>query len=178
MGDNGYYLGEHGVGDKRTAYDESIRIPYLLRFPSKVKAGVRDELVLNLDIPATVLGAAGLKPPWVHYGANLIGLVTAEPGAVPWRRSFLYQNYRDPAYPKVTFDVLAVRSASHKYVENDHNPEWTQLFDLTADPGENLNLAKEPAAAVLLARMKGELEKLKQETAFRPPPPAALPGAR
>jgi arylsulfatase A-like enzyme len=90
---------------------------------------------------------------------------------VPWRKSFLYQNYRDPAYPKVTFDVLAVRSASHKYVENDHNTAWTQLFDLQADPGENHNLARDPVAAELLTRMQAELARLKVETDFVPPPP-------
>jgi arylsulfatase A-like enzyme len=171
MGDNGYYLGEHGLGDKRTAYEESIRIPFLLRYPAEVKPAVRDELVLNLDIAATVLGACGLKPSWKQYGENLLPLVTAAPGAVPWRKSFLYQNYRDPAYPKVTFDVLAVRSASHKYVENDHNPAWTQLFDLQADPGENHNLARDPVAAELLTRMQAELARLKVETDFVPPPP-------
>jgi N-acetylglucosamine-6-sulfatase len=127
MGDNGYYLGEHGLGDKRTAYEESIRIPFILRYPGAAKPGVRDELVLNLDVAATILDACGLRPTWKQHGASLMPLGGA-PGAVPWRKSFLYQNYRDPAYPKVTFDVLAVRTETHKYVENNHNPEWTQLF--------------------------------------------------
>ena len=174
MGDNGYYLGEHGLGDKRTAYEESIRIPYLLRFPAKVKPAVRDEIVLNLDVAATLLAAAGLQPSWKQHGADLLRLVTSEPGAIPWRNSFLYQNYRDPAYPKVTFDVLAVRTTTHKYVENDHNPEWTQLFDLSLDPEENHNLAKDPASAALLADMQAELERLKRESAFAPPPPGRL----
>jgi arylsulfatase A-like enzyme len=174
MGDNGYYLGEHGLGDKRTAYEESIRIPFLLRYPAEVKPAVRHELVLNLDVTATVLGACGLKPSWRQYGENLLPLVTAAPGAVPWRKSFLYQNYRDPAYPKVTFDVLAVRTTTHKYVENDHNPEWTQLFDLQADPGENRNLANDPAASGLLAEMKEELERLKTDAGYTAPPAGRL----
>jgi arylsulfatase A-like enzyme len=174
MGDNGYYLGEHGLGDKRTAYEESMRIPFLLRYPSKVRPAVRDELVLNLDVTATVLGACGLKPTWRQYGENLLPLVTAAPGAMPWRKSFLYQNYRDPAFPKVTFDVIAVRTATHKYVENDHNPEWTQLFDLQDDPAENHNLATKPAAAALLAEMKAELERLKVAVGYTPPPTGKL----
>jgi arylsulfatase A-like enzyme len=174
MGDNGYYLGEHGLGDKRTAYEESIRIPFLLRHPAEVKPAVRDELVLNLDLAATVLGACGLKPSWKQYGENLLPLVTTAPGAVPWRESFLYQNYRDPAYPKVTFDVLAVRTSTHKYVENDHNPAWTQLFDLVADPHEDHNLAGDPGHAGLLAEMKAELVLLKEETAYTTPPTGKL----
>jgi arylsulfatase A-like enzyme len=174
MGDNGYYLGEHGLGDKRTAYEESMRIPFLMRYPAKVKPAVRDELALNLDITATVLGICGLKPTWKQYGENLLPLVTAAPGAEPWRKSFLYQNYRDPAFPKVTFDVLAVRTSSHKYIENDHNPAWTQLFDLRDDPGENHNLTTEPAAAALLVGMKAELERLKVEASYTSPPTGKL----
>jgi arylsulfatase A-like enzyme len=174
MGDNGYYLGEHGLGDKRTAYEESIRIPFLMRYPAKVKPAVRDELVLNLDVTATVLGACGLKPTWKQYGANLLPLVTTAPGAMPWRKSFLYQNYRDPAYPKATFDVLAGRSTSHKYVENDHNPEWTQLFDLVADPHEDHNLAVDPGRSGLVAEMKAELERLKSEAGYSVPAPGKL----
>jgi arylsulfatase A-like enzyme len=174
MGDNGYYLGEHGLGDKRTAYDESMRIPFMLRYPAKLKPAVRDELVLNLDIAATVLGACGLKPSWKQYGENLLPLVTSAPGESPWRKSFLYQNYRDPAYPKVTFDVLAVRTSTHKYVKNDHNPEWSQLFDLVADPHEDHNLAGDPGHAGLLAEMKAELVLLKKETGYTTPPTGKL----
>jgi arylsulfatase A-like enzyme len=177
MGDNGYYLGEHGLGDKRTAYEESIRIPFLLRYPAKVKPAAREELVLNLDVAATLLDACGLEPGWEQHGRSLLPLATSAPGSLPWRKSFLYQNYRDPAYPKVTFDVLAVRDTTHKYVENDHNPEWTQLFDLTVDPGEDRNLAGDPASAARLAEMKAELEKLKKETGYHPPLPAKLPEA-
>ncbi len=171
MGDNGYYLGEHGLGDKRTAYEESIRIPYILRYPAAVKPSVRDELVLNLDVAATVLDACGLKPAWKQYGQSLMPLLAAAPGGISWRKSFLYQNYRDPAYPRVTFDVLAVRTATHKYVENDGNPGWTQLFDLEQDPSEDRNLATDPQSAALLASMKAELEKVKADAAYTAPPP-------
>lgn len=169
MGDNGYYLGEHGLGDKRTAYEESIRIPYIIRFPAAFKPAVRDEMVLNLDAAATILDACGLKPTWKQHGVSLMPLLKARPGSAPWRKSFLYQNYKDPAFPRVTFDVLAVRTKTHKYVENDANPEWTQLFDLTADPGENRNLTGTPGAREILAEMKAELSRLKEQSGFRPP---------
>lgn len=159
-GDNGYYLGEHGLGDKRTAYEESIRIPMLLRYPRRVPAGsVRDELALNLDFAATILDACGLAPKWKQYGRSLLPLLASEPGTLPWRTAFLYQNYEDPAYPKVTFDVRAVRTATHKYVEHPGRPEWTQLFDLRADPLEMRNLAADPAAAPLLDHLRAELAR-------------------
>ena len=162
LGDNGYYLGEHGLGDKRTAYEESIRIPMLLRYPRKLpEPQVRDEMVLNLDLAATILDFCGLEPAWRQSGQSMVPLLAAEPGKVPWRESFLYQNYEDPAYPKVTFDLLAVRSPTHKYVEVPQHPEWNQLFDLEKDPKEMRNLIAEPAHQDLLAKMRAEMQKLK-----------------
>ena len=166
MGDNGYYLGEHGLGDKRTAYEESIRIPFLLRYPRAAKPGVRSQMVLNLDVAATILDACGLQPAWKPQGSSLMPLLADNHASAPWRDAFLYQNHRDPAYPKVTFDVLAVRTETHKYVENDGRPGWTQLFDLANDPEENHNLAGDPAAAGLLARMRSRLDEEKRRAGF------------
>lgn len=169
MGDNGYYLGEHGLGDKRTAYEESIRIPFLLRYPRSCKPGVRDHMVLNLDVCATILDACGLKPTWEHHGASLMPLLAEDHSGVPWRDSFFYQNYRDPAYPEVTFDVLAVRTATRKLVVHPGHPEWTQLFDLGGDPTEVRNLADDPQNAPLLRSMEDLLEKHRQQSGLAPP---------
>ncbi len=170
-GDNGYYLGEHGLGDKRTAYEESIRIPFLLRYPRRVPAAsVRDELVLNLDFASTILDFCGLAPTWAQSGRSLAPLITSAPGALPWRTSFLYENFEDPAYPKVTFDVLAVRTLTHKYVEHPAHPGWTQLFDLRADPREMRNLANDPDSAPILAGLRAELARLRAETSSTPSP--------
>ena len=167
--DNGYYLGEHGLGDKRTAYEESIRIPFLLRYPRRVPAAsVRDELVLNLDFASTILDYCGLAPTWPQSGRSLAPLLAAAPGVVPWRSAFLYENFEDPAYPKVTFDVLAVRTLTHKYVEHPAHPAWTQLFDLRADPREMHNLVSDPAAAQTLAELRSELAR--QRAAASPSP--------
>jgi arylsulfatase A-like enzyme len=175
MGDNGYYLGEHGLGDKRTAYEESIRIPFILRYPGAVKPGVRDELVLNLDVAATILDACGLKPSWKQHGTSLVPLLAGLPAGVPWRKAFLYQNYRDPAYPKVTFDVLAVRTETHKYVVHPGHPDWTQLFDLVADPHENRNLVNDPRSTGLRDRMAGELARQLRAVNHAVSPPGLLP---
>lgn len=170
LGDNGYYLGEHGLGDKRTAYEESIRIPMLLRYPRKLpEPQVRDELVLNLDLAATILDFCGLEPNWKQSGQSMVPLLASGPGKVPWRDSFLYQNYEDPAYPKVTFDLFAVRDRTHKYVEVPQHPEWNQLFDLEKDPKEMRNLVADPANADLLAKMKAEMQKLKAEAGIEKP---------
>jgi len=153
-GDNGYYLGEHGLGDKRSAYEESIRIPLLVRYPRAVKAGTLvDALALNIDFPATILELAGVPLHWPQHGRSLVPLLR---GATPgdWRRSFLYENYQDPDYPDVTFDIEAVRTERAKLVEYPGRPEWTQLFDLAEDPHETNNLAASPEAAELLAELR------------------------
>lgn len=163
LGDNGYYLGEHGLGDKRTAYEESIRIPLLLRYPRKIAdPQIRDEMVLNIDLAATILDFCGLEPAWAQDGRSLRPLLAAAPGAVPWRESFLYENFEDPAYPKVTFDLTALRTTTHKYVKVPGRPEWTQLFDLRTDPLEMTNLATNPGSAELLGRMKEELARVQR----------------
>jgi hypothetical protein len=91
----------------------------------------------------------------------MVPLLAAEPGKVPWRESFLYQNYEDPAYPKVTFDLFAVRTPTHKYVEMPQHPDWNQLFDLEKDPKEMNNLIADPRHGDLLAKMQGEMRELK-----------------
>lgn len=153
-GDNGYYLGEHGLGDKRSAYEESIRIPLLAHYPRRIPAGVTvDGLVLNIDLAPTILDVAGVSARWTMHGASLVPLFG---GGVPaqWRKEFLYENYRDPEYPDVTFEILSLRTEHAKRVEYPGHPEWTQVFDLRTDPLEMRNLAQDPAAASLSEELR------------------------
>jgi arylsulfatase A-like enzyme len=162
-GDNGYYLGEHGLGDKRSAYEESIRIPLLVRYPRAVRAGLLiDALALNLDFTATIMEYAGAPVSWSQQGRSLAPLLN---GTTPadWRRDFFYENYRDPEYPDVTFDIVAIRSERAKRVEYPGHPEWTQVFDLVADPYELRNLVAEPAAADLVNDLRARLDALKRQ---------------
>jgi arylsulfatase A-like enzyme len=155
--DNGYYLGEHGLGDKRSAYEESIRIPLLVRYPRAVAPGiVVDALALNIDFPATILEVAGVPLTWTQEGRSLAPLFRGERPA-GWRTEFFYENYRDPEYPDVTHDIQSVRTETAKIVAYPEQPGWTQVFDLRADPHEMNNLAHEPAAAALVAELRARL---------------------
>jgi arylsulfatase A-like enzyme len=89
-------------------------------------------------------------------GASLVPLFG---GAVPaaWRKEFLYENYQDPEYPAVTFDILSLRTEFAKRVEYPGRPEWTQVFDLRVDPLEMRNLAQDPSAAVLSEELRVRL---------------------
>jgi N-acetylglucosamine-6-sulfatase len=156
--DNGYYLGEHGLKDKRTAYDESLRIPLLVRYPRQVPAGQRiDALVLNLDLAATILEFAGVRLDWRQGGRSLVSLLGGGSPA-DWRKEFFYENFRDPEWADVTFDVEALRTEDAKLVVFPGRPEWTQAFDLRSDPLEMKNLAAEPAAAEWVATLRRRFE--------------------
>ncbi len=166
--DNGFYLGEHGLGDKRSAYDESLRIPLLARYPKSIVKGlVRDEMVLNLDLAPTILDFAGLPIPSQMQGQSWRPL--AEGKQVPWRKSWLYEYFAEKQRNSRVPDVVAVRTESAKLITYPGHDDWTELFDLKNDPYETKNLYRDPAAAALRATMEAELERLKKEVDYRVP---------
>ncbi len=165
--DNGFYLGEHCLNDKRSAYDESLRIPMLVRYPARFPAGkVMDDLVLNTDIAPTFLDLAGLPVPDTMQGRSLAPLV--EGRATDWRQSFLAEYFIDPEYPN-TPTWVAVRNRSAKLVKYPGHDEWTELFDLSSDPYEIDNLAKEAGRRPLLDQMEAELESQIQLVSYHVP---------
>jgi len=96
--DNGYYLGEHGLSDKRSAYEESIRVPLLIRMPGKETTGTTiDDLVLNIDHSATVLDLAGAKPLAEGQGRSMRPLLAGDATA-DWRNAFLYEYFKEPQF--------------------------------------------------------------------------------
>jgi arylsulfatase A-like enzyme len=168
--DNGYYLGEHCLGDKRSAYEESLRIPMLVRYPKRFpKGAVRDEMVLNTDIAPTFLELAGIPVPAHMQGRSMVPLLTG--AETEWRQSFLAQYFLEREYPN-TPTFLAVRTRNAKLVKYPGHDEWTELFDLSTDPYETRNLARDPAHAPLLAELGTEMERLSKELAYRIPPQA------
>jgi len=152
--DNGYYLGEHNSGDKRSLYDESLRIPMLVRYPRLFGKGKTvDDLVLNIDLAPTFLDLAGVKVPKEMQGASWKELAAGREPA-EWRQSFLAQYYKELGDVPTCY---AIRTSTHKMVKYPSHPEWTELFDLTADPYEIKNLA---ADAVLMKKLEAELSNL------------------
>jgi arylsulfatase A-like enzyme len=163
--DNGFYLGEHCLGDKRSAYEESLRIPMLVRYPKRFpKGAVRDEMVLNTDIAPV---------PTHMQGRSMVPLLTG--AHTGWRESFLAQYFLEREYPN-TPTWLAVRTPNAKLVKYPGHDEWTELFDLSKDPYETQNLARDPEHAPLLAELAAEMERLSKELAYRIPPQADKAG--
>lgn len=160
-GDNGYFLGEHGgLGDKRSAYDESMRIPLLVRYPPLVKhATTIDELVLNIDMAPTFLELAGIQPPAAMQGISWVPLFLGKRKG--WRDAFMFEYFFEPNLP-ATPAMVAVRTSRAKLVVYPERPDWVELFDLRADPYERHNLAASPKHTELLKTLQTELTHQKE----------------
>ena len=159
--DHGYMQGEHGMGGKATAYEESMRTILLVRDPRFAARGDAPihQLALNIDVAPTLLDLAGLEVPDAMQGRSLRPLLAGE--ADGWRTSFLYEFYRSPVYGGVP-TTLAVREDRWKLITYPGYPEWSELFDLASDPHEMNNLAGDPEHADQLERLLGELAKLEE----------------
>ncbi len=171
--DNGFYLGEHGLGDKRTAYEESLRIPLLLRYPPAVRPGTLvDQMVLNVDLMPTILDFAGIEIPSGLHGRSWRPLLSdAHPG--DWRRAwfYVYTEERGFSAPYTT----AVRAETAKLIRYPGREDWTELYDLAADPYETRNLWNDPTAAELRRALECEYERERARVGFdvaahMPPP--------
>lgn len=164
--DNGYYLGEHGLGDKRSAYDESLRIPLLLRYPKLgVKGKVIDQVVLNTDLAPTFVDFAGLDVPARMQGRSWRALL--EGRAAGWRKAFFYTYFGERGFTTPT--TQAVRTETAKLICYPGYPQWTELFDLKADPYETRNLYEDPAHAALRTQMEAEFDGQARAVEFRFP---------
>lgn len=168
--DNGFLLGEHGMIDKRTMHEESIRIPLLVRFPSRIPAGtVVDEMVLSVDFAPTVLDYCQAAPLAKTHGASWAKLAAG--GAAPagkWRNSFLYEYNYEKQFP-YTPNVRGVRTRDWKYSHAPHgdgSPDRhkAELYHLAKDPGERRNLIDDPASQAVQAELEKELARLLAET--------------
>jgi N-acetylglucosamine-6-sulfatase len=167
LGDNGYFFGEHGLGpERRFAYEEGIRSPFVVRYPRNVNAGShRRELVICQDIAPTLIELAGGKPGPQIQGRSLLPLFNANRGARPaWRRSFLIEYWAEQALPwLVGMTYKAVRTDRHKYihwVNRGRANELDELYDLERDPYEIRNLNRSRAYAPVRDKLRRELRKL------------------
>ncbi|MCZ6672834.1 MAG: sulfatase [Verrucomicrobia bacterium] len=155
MGDNGFMFGEHGLIDKRVAYETSIRVPMLMQCPDLFKGGtVVDEVVANIDIGPTILDVAGVETPPHMDGQSFIAL--GQKKEIKWRDYFLYVYYWEKAYPQSP-TVFCLRGDRYKY--NTYYGLWDtdELYDLQEDPGETNNLINSPEHQHIVAEMDDQL---------------------
>jgi N-acetylglucosamine-6-sulfatase len=161
MGDNGYMFGEHGLIDKRVAYETSSRVPMLMHCPATIKGGtVVDQVVANIDIAPTVMQAMGLKKPTHMDGQSVVPLVMGKP--TQWRDYFLYVYYWEQNYPQ-TPTHFSLRGDQYKYTTYYGLWDTDELFDIRADPMEQNNLIHNPAFAKTAQQMQLRLYKMMDE---------------
>ena len=159
--DQGFFLGDHDWFDKRFMYEESLRMPFLIRYPGHIKAGtVNDAMILNVDFAPTFLEYAGLKAPSEVQGKSLAGLLRGEKPK-DWRTSMYYRYYHYPADHRVQ-PHYGVRNDRYKLIFYNRIKEW-ELFDLQKDPSEMKSVYGDPEYAAVVKKMTAELYRLKTE---------------
>lgn len=162
--DNGWYLGELGLYDKRFMYEPGLRVPLLAKGPGIVAGSTPDSFVANIDLAPTFLDLAGLPVPDFMQGRSLAPLLRGETPP-DWRDSIYYRYYHDPGHHH-TAAHAGVRTATHKLIHYWKKDAY-ELFDLAADPTEQRNLLSaasgRPDVAAKFEEMKAELVRLQKE---------------
>jgi len=184
--DQGFFLGDHGWYDKRFMYEESLRMPFILRYPREVRPGsTNDDIILNLDFAPLFLDLAGIPSPDEFQGRSFRPILQ---GQTPpdWRNAMYYRYWMNRSHHNVAAHY-GIRTRSHKLIyyyydgcgqagtENglcaDDNPtialeglepEW-ELFDLQKDPREMNNVCDDPAYAEIVKTLRDELHRLQIE---------------
>jgi N-acetylglucosamine-6-sulfatase len=176
MGDNGLLEGEHGMVDKRTAHEPSLRIPMLVRYPRLAQGKVIDQQVLTLDVGPSLLELCGAKQlPKIH-GQSWVNLVRR--GGAKWRTAWFYEYNYEKQFP-YTPNVRAVRTDTWKYVHYPHGDgsvdrHMAELYNLRLDPDERLNLINDARQKKRVTELKKELARLMKASGL-PPDHDAMP---
>lgn len=158
-GDNGFFMGEYGMFDKRLMYEPSIRIPMLCRYPAAVKPRIDNEhMVINNDVAHTILDFCGVERPahMEHHGESWRPILEGRASA--WRDSWMYEYFE---YPGAHCAPIArgVRTKSHKLIHYVQQPQAHEMFDLAKDPEERKSVYDDPAYASQVASLSKELDR-------------------
>jgi arylsulfatase A-like enzyme len=180
--DQGFFLGDHGWYDKRFMYEESLRMPLLVRFPPEVTPGsVTGSMVLNVDFAPTFLDVAGVTVPERVQGRSFRPLLRGEHPA-DWRQSMYYRYWEHDDGIHHVWAHYGLRTSRWKLVryyadglglpgtsQRTMPPEW-ELFDLQADPRELHSLHDDPAYAAVITRLRIELDRRQRDVGDQPHP--------
>lgn len=162
MGDNGFMFGEHGLIDKRVAYETSIRVPMVMQCPELFSGDrVVEEVVANIDVGPTVLEAAGLEAPDYMDGRSFLPL--AQGKQIPWRENFLYVYYWEKNFPQSP-TVFCLRGARYKFISYYGIWDTDELYDIQNDPRETTNLIASPEHEQIAEEMETKLYTLLEES--------------
>lgn len=173
VSDQGYFLGEHGFFDKRMMYEESLRMPFVIRYPKEIPAGTRNgDLILNIDFASLLADYAKINVPELSQGnsfrKNLKGETPSD-----WRQAVYYRYW---THHKIRPAHLGIRNHRYKLMflygdrlnttgsdKDPNTPAW-EFYDLLVDPLEDKNRYNDPSYAKIISGMKRDLMRLRQET--------------
>ena len=155
MGDNGFSFGEHGLIDKRHFYEESAKVPFLIRCPALFKGGkTMEPMIQNIDVAPTVLAAAGIEKPQHMQGMSILPLLDGRQEA--WRDKIFYEYYWEYDFPQ-TPTMHGVRTDRYKLIRYHGIWDTNEFYDLHADPDEMNNLIASPEHQVLIEELTEEI---------------------
>lgn len=166
-GDNGMFLGEHGMSDKRAMHEPSIRVPLIVRYPKVIKPGtVIKQQVLNIDVAPSVVELCEAPALENIHGKSWVQLLKGKTEG--WRTSWYYEYNYEKQFP-YTPNVRGIRTDRWKYMRYPHGDgkadrHMAELYDLKNDPGEKINLVNKPEHKELVKKLKKELDQLMAET--------------
>ena len=159
--DQGFFLGDHDWFDKRFMYEESLRMPFMIRYPGKIKPRtVNNGMILNVDFAPTFLEYAGLPVPSEIQGRSFVPLLSGK-HPKDWRTSMYYRYYHYPGDHQVQ-QHYGVRTDRYKLIYFHRLNQW-ELFDLQKDPYELNNVYANPSYAGTVKKLKIELDRLRKE---------------
>ena len=174
LSDNGYYIGEHGLGDKRSGYEESLRIPFMIRYPALQPGGagrIANEMALNVDLAPTILDLAGLPVPAEMQGRSLKPLIENQTPP-DWRDSFFFSYTDDPEYAGLTADFIGLRlEDGRKLVRYGLDSSWDEFYKTSptgpgSDQYELSNQVSAPSESTAVASLQTRLEQATRDLGF------------
>lgn len=176
MGDNGFSFGEHGLIDKRHAYEESMRVPLIMRCPSIIKANSKvSEVIQNIDIAPTILNYAGVPTPAQMQGKSFLPILQGK--KIDWKDKAFYEYYWEYDFPQ-TPTMFAVRTDRYKYIFNHGVWDANELYDLKNDPLEVNNLIRSPEHQTIAKDLRDQVWGWLEDTKGMQIPLKRIPNKR
>ncbi|WP_222846157.1 sulfatase family protein [Pontiella sulfatireligans] len=170
-GDQGFYLGEHDYQDKRWPYEESMRMPFIVRYPKSVKVGRSDAIVENIDYAPTMLDFAGVETPEYMHGKSFRSILETGQEPASWKQAAYYHYWMHMKQLMVP-GCIAIRTKEYKLIqyygclpdesEAQTPPAW-ELYDLRNDPTEDNNVYDNPEYASVIEKLKAALKTRRAE---------------
>jgi len=162
MADNGHLFGEHGLIDMRHFYEESVKVPFLMKCPDLIGGGnVMDNMIQNIDVAPTILELAGIDKPEQMQGMSMLPLIKDED--VTWRDWIFDEYYWENSLPQ-TPTMHGVRTDRYKYIRYYGIWDTNEFYDLKKDPYEMNNLIASPEHQELIQQLSGEIYDLLENT--------------